>query len=244
MYIAYLICLRLYLKRALGLLWSICANVEVEIIQNKGESMKHLTWFSTVARSAICAGIGALLTVNTAAGAVFSAQFTVFGDVTIPRTFTYASLSALPSVTMPVTYQADGTTVSTTFTGVNLWDLLNDVGIVTGAGKNPILRKYVVATGSDGYEATFSLGELSPDFGHQPDFIAYNEKGVPITTDGFARVVVPNDIRGGRYVSNLVSLWVGDVGTVPPVPVPEPAALVLLIGGLAGMAWWRRARSH
>jgi hypothetical protein len=206
--------------------------------------MGHHKRLFSVAQFAISAWIGALLTVNVAVGAVFSSQFTVFGDVASPRTFTYASLSALPSVTMPVTFQAGSTTVSTTYTGVNLWDLLNDVGIVTNpAIKNDILRKFVVATGSDGYEAAFSFGELSPSFGHQPDFIAYNEKGMPITMDGFARVVVPNDIRGGRYVSNLVSLWVGDVGTVPALPVPEPGAVVLLIGGLAGMAWWR-ARSR
>jgi DMSO/TMAO reductase YedYZ molybdopterin-dependent catalytic subunit len=219
------------------------------VFKTRRKHMKHPTWFSGVTRFALSAAVGALLIVNTAAGAVFSSQFTVFGDVTSPRTFNYAQLSALPStiqMTQTVTYLAGGSSVTTTFTGVNLWALLNDVvGVTTDPGvKNPLLRKYVVATGSDGYEAAFSFGELSPDFGHQPDFIAYNQNGVPITTDGFARVVVPGDTRGGRYVSNLVSLWVGDVGTVPAVPVPEPGALVLLIGGLVGMAWWRRARSH
>jgi hypothetical protein len=39
-------------------------------------------------------------------------------------------------------------------------------GIITNpAIKNDILNYYVLATGSDGYEAIFSLGELDPMFG-------------------------------------------------------------------------------
>jgi hypothetical protein len=204
--------------------------------------MKSCTSFYRIVALAILIGAGNLAGASAALAAVFSPSFTVFGDVTSPKTFTYAQLSALPSVTETVTFQSGNTTVTSTFTGVNLWTLLNSVGITTDpAIKNDILRKFVVATGSDGYEAAFSLGELSPNFGNQPDFVAYNQNGVPITTDGFARVIVPNDGRGGRYVSNLVSLWIGDVGTVPavPLPVPEPGSAGLLIVGLAGIAWLR-----
>jgi hypothetical protein len=210
--------------------------------------MDYRKRISDLARCMIATGIGVLLTANVAVAAVFSPQFTVFGDVTSPRTFTYADLSGLPSVTQSVTYQAGGSTVNTTFTGVNLWSLLNDVvGLKLDLSiKNDVLRKFVVATGSDGYEAAFSLGEINPTFGNQPDFVAYLEKGQPIVGDGFARVVVPGDTRGGRYVSNLVSLWVGDVGTVPSVPVPEPASvsMIALGFGLIAMMLWRSSRSR
>jgi len=196
---------------------------------------------SSLTGAAIGLGMCVLLAANTAPAAVFSPQFTVFGDVGGPQTFTYATLSALPSVTQTVTFQAGASTVTTTYTGVNLWTLLNDVvGLnLDSTIKNDVLRKFVVATGSDGYEATFSLGEIDPNFGNQPDFIAYNENGSPITADGFARVVVPGDGRGGRYVSNLVSLWVGDVGITPapPLVVPEPASLSVLVVGLMAVGW-------
>jgi hypothetical protein len=105
------------------------------------------------------------------------------------------------------------------------------------------LRQYVVAVGSDGYEAIFSLGEIDPMFGNQPDLVAYCDTGGELAMcgtsgtggpDGFARMVVPNDIAGGRYVSNLVALAVFDAS------VPEPASLVLLIAPLLGTIIVRR----
>jgi hypothetical protein len=33
--------------------------------------------------------------------------------------------------------------------------------------------------------------------------VADAENGKPLTDDGFARLVVPGDIKGGRYVSNV-----------------------------------------
>ena len=91
-----------------------------------------------------------------------------------------------------------------------------------------------MATGSDGYEAIFSLGELDPMFGGTgaPDLIAYEVDGGPLGPDGFARVVVPGDNFGGRYVSNLVSLEV--IGAV----VPEPGTLLLVVTGLIGMMFF------
>ena len=107
------------------------------------------------------------------------------------------------------------------------------------AVKNAELRQYVLATGSDGYEATFSLGELDPRFGGggTMDLVAYAQDGQPLGTDGFARLVVPGDLAGGRYVSNLVSLQVLDA-----TAVPEPGGLTLVLASLAGAALLRRAQ--
>jgi hypothetical protein len=138
-----------------------------------------------------------------------------------------------------VTYLAGGTPVTATFTGVSLWTLLTDAGIVTDPTvKNDILNYYVLATGSDGYEAIFSLGELDPMFGGTgaPDLIAYLQDGMPLGADGFARVVVPGDNFGGRYVSNLVSLQVIDA------VVPEPGSLPLFASSLLAMALLRRRK--
>jgi hypothetical protein len=72
-----------------------------------------------------------------------------------------------------------------------------------------VLGQYVVDTGSDGYQAVFSMGEIDPAFGNQPDLVAYADTDGQLGAggpDGFARMVVPGDAAGRRYVSNIVSL--------------------------------------
>ena len=86
----------------------------------------------------------------------------------------------------------------------------------------------MVATGSDGYKAVVSAGEIAPNFGHKPDLVAYADTGgrAPVP-DGFARIAAAGDVAGGRYVSNLADLHVGTApmeagtggGTDDPVPV-------------------------
>ncbi len=102
---------------------------------------------------------------------------------------------------------------------MSLWTLLNDTGLLTDASvKNDILRDFVVATGSDGYRAIISLGEIDPAFGNQPDLVAYADTAGQLGAsgaDGAMRLIVPGDQAGGRYVSNLVSLDVMHATTLP-----------------------------
>jgi DMSO/TMAO reductase YedYZ molybdopterin-dependent catalytic subunit len=172
---------------------------------------------------------------NPSQGAGTTTEFSLSGKVQTPGVYTLSSLEALPATIENVTYLAGGSPVNTKFTGVPLWTLLTTAGLITDpAVKNDILNYYVLATGSDGYEAIFSLGELDPMFGGtgMPDLIAYLQDGAPIGADGFARVVVPGDIFGGRYVSNLVSLQVIRAA----VPVSEPGSLLLVISSLIAAA--------
>jgi DMSO/TMAO reductase YedYZ molybdopterin-dependent catalytic subunit len=137
----------------------------------------------------------------TATGGGASTQFQLSGAINKPATFNLAALQALPAVTRTV-----GTA---TYTGVSLWDLINAAGIQTNAGvKNDLLGFYVIATGTDGYRVILSLAELSPDFGNQPDIVAYAQNGASLSGTGFARLVIPNDGKAGRYVSNLIALEV------------------------------------
>src|SRR5208283_3470493 len=92
------------------------------------------------------------------ASAVPTTQFTVTGDVVAPTTYTPSSLQTLPATTETVTFQNGAGPQTASFTGPTLWSLLNTVGLQTPAVKNGILRQYVVAEGSDGYTALFSLG--------------------------------------------------------------------------------------
>jgi molybdate transport system substrate-binding protein len=142
----------------------------------------------------------------------------VDGQVLNPLTLTADDLkNNYAPLTIDVTYQSGEDSVSTTFTGVRLWDVLNGAQANFNADvKNDKLGMFVVATGSDGYQAAISWGEFDPDFGNQPILVAYEEQGAPITEDkgGSIRLVVPGDARGGRYVSGLVSLSLRDA---PPV---------------------------
>lgn len=137
----------------------------------------------------------------TGTGGGASTQFQLSGAIARPATFNLAALQALTPVTRTIG--------ANTYTGVSLWDLVNAAGLNTNAAvKNDLLGFYVVATGSDGYRTVISLAEISPDFGNQPDIVAYQMNGAALTTNGFARLVIPNDGKAGRYVSNLISLEV------------------------------------
>ncbi len=159
-------------------------------------------------------------------------SFAVRGAVHHAESFDLADLQALPEVTRTVG--------SDTYTGVSLWSLLNGVtGLDTDpAIKNDVLGMYVVATGSDGYKAVFSMGEIDPDFGAEPDLVAFADNGVPLTDNGFARIVAPDDVKAGRWVSNLVSLEVFDVNAVP-----EPASVAMMLAGLVAIGLAARRRS-
>jgi hypothetical protein len=158
-----------------------------------------------------------------------SSQFDLNGDVVTPGFDTLSSLSALPATTETATYKAGGGAVRDAYTGTALWTLLGSAGGIKPIPgvKNSSLLNYVVAVGSDGYEAVFSGGELNPMFGGSssaPDLVAYSDTGGqlgPGGADGFARMVVPGDTAGGRYVSNLVDLTVGQAR----VPAKGPGGL-------------------
>ncbi len=176
----------------------------------------------------------------------YSSQFTVSVPGNAPVPITLATLTSPPYLPPPpktetVTYLAGGVSTTNTFTGVPIWTLLTQVG----ATENNILTKYFTATGSDGYTVLFSVAEFDPKLGAPPypmeALVAYAGTDMTdlLTTAGFARLVIPGDNAGGRFVSNLVSLDV--------VTVPEPTSALLLISGLAAaiaLLTWSQNRSR
>ncbi len=160
--------------------------------------------------------VGSLPEPQTPGPGGISDQFTVSGAVTEPTAFTPITLATLNQpTTETATFLSGAGQVTDTYTGVSLWTLLQDQGLITDPTiKNDVLRFGVVATGSDGYRALVSLGEIDPAFGNQPDLVAYadtNGQFGPGGSDGAMRLVVPGDHAGGRYVSNLVDLRVVDL---------------------------------
>jgi hypothetical protein len=173
----------------------------------------------------------------------YSSQFTLSG-VQTPKTYTFSTLKDLATsnnqvTTLTATYETKGGSVTDTYTGITLWNLLNGAGLVLDPTiKNDVLRQYVEVVGTDGYAAIFSLGEIDPNFGGADDIVAYGDElgqvgDDPSTNfDGFARMVAPGDTAGGRYVSNIASI---DVFTAT-YSVPEPSTWALLATSFLALA--------
>jgi hypothetical protein len=145
-----------------------------------------------------------------------SSSFTVTGDVTNRIVFDLNKLEQFPPAQENVTYFAAGSVVTESFTGVLLWDLLNNPpvsGIVTDPHtKNDILHKIIIVTGTDCYQSVFGAGEINPFFDGSQIMVAYATGGQSLGSAGFARIVAPGDKAGGRFVSNIVQIEVRDAG--------------------------------
>ena len=130
------------------------------------------------------------------------------GLVTNPGPVAVADLQALGSETVDVTYESGGTPEDHQFTGVRLYDALEHVGLAFDpAARNPLLTAYIVITANDGYQVVLSDGEIDPNFGDAPMLLAWEQDGAPLEGDGGPlRLVVPGDLRGGRYIHGIVSI--------------------------------------
>jgi len=131
------------------------------------------------------------------------------GDVNNPSTQTVADLAKLPQHKVRVKFLS-GKVERHTYRGRYLYDVVNQAQPDFDPDiKNDKLRFYVAATGSDGYAAIVSWGEIDPDFAGRKVLLAVSEDGRSLAADG-PRLVVPRDRHGGRYVSNVVSIRIGD----------------------------------
>lgn len=143
-----------------------------------------------------------------------STPILIGGLVNAPRSITLADLKAMPSREVKVTYTSgSGASLKTnthTFKGVLLFDLLSAAKPrFNAAAKNDPIRWFVRASALDNYVAVFGWGELDPEFGNKGVLVAYEQDGQPLPEkSGAVQLVVPGDGKGGRYVSNLISLQV------------------------------------
>ncbi|MFF5206241.1 molybdopterin-dependent oxidoreductase [Streptosporangium sp. NPDC000396] len=139
-----------------------------------------------------------------------AAPVKVRGDVDHPRSFTAARLRALPQHTVRVRYRTSHGPEKHTFTGPLLLDVLSLTEPRFDADvKNDQLRFFAVATGSDGYRAAVSWAELDPAFSGKKVLLAVSEDGKSLDGQG-PRLVVPGDVKGGRYVSGVARVDVGN----------------------------------
>ncbi|MFI1383436.1 molybdopterin-dependent oxidoreductase [Embleya sp. NPDC020886] len=139
-------------------------------------------------------------------------EVVIRGKVARPGTLTLADLRKLPQVSATVEYGSAKGAQKHTYEGVPLYDVLNATGpTVDPAVKNGNLRLFVAATGGGNYRAAFAWAELDPGFARSQILLAVGEDGVPYEDAAGPHLVVPQDTRGGRYVSELNGLYVGSV---------------------------------
>ncbi len=149
--------------------------------------------------------------VATPAGSPVAAQtIAITGAVVTPLDLTVADLQSYPAETVDVTYTAGGASEDHSFTGTPLIGLIEAAGLdVPEDARNPLLTHYVVITATDGYQVVLSGGELDPNFGNVPILLAWEQDGAALDAENApARLVVPGDGRGGRYVSGVISIEV------------------------------------
>ncbi|MFF2043554.1 molybdopterin-dependent oxidoreductase [Kitasatospora sp. NPDC058170] len=136
----------------------------------------------------------------------------VAGQVDKPYTLTLADLRKLPLVTVSVTYTSAKGPQAHSFDGVPLHTVLTAAAPrFDRSKKNGALRGVVAATGGGDYRAVFGWAELDPDFAKSQVLLAVSQDGTPFDDAAGPSLVVPQDTKGGRYVSELNQVWVGTV---------------------------------
>lgn len=75
------------------------------------------------------------------------------------------------------------------------------------------LRAYVVARSASEYAVVFSWGEIDGLFGDGQFVVAHESDDTP--SGAVARLVVPNDHHGGRYVGELIELEIFGIPRSP-----------------------------
>jgi hypothetical protein len=67
---------------------------------------------------------------------------------------------------------------------------------------------YLVAVGSDGYKAVYSVAEINPDVHDATVIVADTEDGKVLQTAGPLELIATGDKRPARWVRNLVAVRV------------------------------------
>jgi hypothetical protein len=118
---------------------------------------------------------------------------------------TPGELASMPHTS--VTVENGHTHASETYSGVPLIQLLRRVGAPEGKDVHgKALSDYILATGTDGYQAVLALAEIEPDFHPGEVLVADTMDGKPLTGDGQFKLIVSEDKHPARCVHNLQKL--------------------------------------
>jgi hypothetical protein len=167
-----------------------------------------------------------LLALTAGASAAFpkphEATVSVGGAVATPATYTLRRLGALPQTSFTTTERWWGSRTHTD-TGVSLEDLVAAAGPTLPTAKNAMLRVTVTVTGRWGWPVTLALGELDPNFGNHPAYLALTQDGRTLPAP---ELIVPGDSGPARTVPDVDQIT---VGVQSPTPTSPPSAGALTI---------------
>jgi len=113
-------------------------------------------------------------------------------------TLSAALLARLPAETLTVSFGGPSGEQTHTEVGPPLLEVLAAAGVV------PTPNTWVAAVGDDNYVATVTPAEQF--VGGRPLQLSLNEDGVALAQP---RLVTDGDVKGGRYVSDIVDIYVG-----------------------------------
>jgi DMSO/TMAO reductase YedYZ molybdopterin-dependent catalytic subunit len=111
--------------------------------------------------------------------------------------------------TVSTQFLNDDRTVSASYTGARLWDILQVAGIKEEASSD--LK--IMARSIDRFRCILRWHEVNPLMSDRLILVAYEQNGQAISAEeGPLRLVVPGDERGRRYIRRLASLTLLDQG--------------------------------
>jgi DMSO/TMAO reductase YedYZ molybdopterin-dependent catalytic subunit len=158
--------------------------------------------------SAIMAAGQAPTTAPSSAVSTADVVLTVTGAVDRPLSLSLADLQHLPRTTLKVTNSHEGEEEA--YEGVLLSTLLKEAGIPQGENlRGALMASYLLVQGGDGYRVVLSLAETDVSFQDSQILVADRMNGQPIgSAEGPLRLVLPHDLRPGRWVRMLQSIKV------------------------------------
>jgi len=142
---------------------------------------------------------------------------TVDGQVLNPLALSLEDLQAnFTAHTVEISYTKDGATVTTSYTGALLWDVIQaaqpniNADVSGDAGS-----LYVVISATDAYQSVVSWNEMSPSYANEQILVAYAQDGAPLADDfGPALLVVPSYSDPNNYLYGIANISLRDAPAV------------------------------
>jgi hypothetical protein len=124
-----------------------------------------------------------------------------------PIVLSLADFHALPHITIKA--HNGHTNTEETYSGVLVESLLAKANAPVGKEfRKEALKRYLLASGTDGYSVVLSLAEVDSGFHAGQVIVADERDGQPLGKYGPFQLIVPGDTRPARWVHNLNAIRV------------------------------------